>query len=85
MFYSDQGNGMSNPISRSLDFVVDFATLGEYRVIGDQITDDNAEDRLWSSDVEWQPAPRSREVECHLPRLHNRASMMSRELARVRG
>jgi hypothetical protein len=79
------GKHMNSAITRSLDFVVDFATLGEYRVIGDQINDDSAENRLWSSDVEWQPAPRSREVECHLPRLHNRATTMSRELARVRG
>lgn len=75
---------MSNNFYKSLDLVVDFATLGEYRVIGDRERAVQSEERLWSADVDWQPAPRAREVECSLPRLHDRANQFIAARARVR-
>ena len=80
---------MSNNFYKNLDLVVDFATLGEYRVIGERdravhANADQSEARLWTADVEWQPAPRARAVECRLPRLHDRAREFSAARERVR-
>lgn len=69
---------MSKNFYKSLDLVVDFATLGEYRVIGDCETGArsnavSADESLWAADVDWQSAPRTREIECSLPRARDRA------------
>lgn len=74
-----------------LDRVVDFATLGEYRVVTDRVVSGHrvreVEDLdIWATDIEWAPAddrrvaPRER-VPCSLPRARDRK--LARE--RVRG
>ena len=70
-----------NRFVKSLDLVIDFATLGEYRVVTDAPRKMvNARD-VWATDIEWSSRPRQREIECSLPRARDRA--LARE--RVRG
>lgn len=70
---------MSSQLLKSIDLVVDFATLGEYRVIEDVGPQDvAAADTVWGADVSWQSAPRSREIECSLPRARDRALARAR-------
>jgi hypothetical protein len=74
-----------NRFVKSLDFVVDFATLGEYRVVTDAPRKTarktvRASD-VWAIDIEWSTRPRQREIKCSLPRARDRA--LARE--RVRG
>ncbi|MBI2691894.1 MAG: hypothetical protein HYX29_08135 [Solirubrobacterales bacterium] len=70
-----------NRFVKSLDLVVDFATLGEYRVITDFPRRKVRSRDIWATDIEWSSRPRQREIECSLPRARDRA--LARE--RVRG
>ncbi|MGH2906894.1 MAG: hypothetical protein ACRDKI_09040 [Solirubrobacterales bacterium] len=56
----------------SLDMIIDFATLGEYRVITQSVPRTVAADDVWATDIEWStPSERSRD-ECRLPRARDR-------------
>lgn len=83
-----------NRFVKSLDLVVDFATLGEYRVVTDAPRNGDVSKRsvraskrsvrardIWATDIDWSSRPRQREIECSLPRARDRA--LARE--RVRG
>lgn len=70
-----------NRFVKSLDLVVDFATLGEYRVVTDAPRKKVRSRDVWAADLEWTTRPRQREIECSLPRARDRA--LARE--RVRG
>ncbi|MGK2877726.1 MAG: hypothetical protein ACSLFF_03985 [Solirubrobacterales bacterium] len=70
-----------NRFVKSLDLVVDFATLGEYRVVTDAPRREVRSRDVWATDIGWSQRPRTREVECTLPRARDRA--LARE--RVRG
>jgi hypothetical protein len=70
-----------NRFVKSLDLVVDFATLGEYRVVTDAPRRTVRARDVWATDIEWSSRPRQREIECSLPRARDRA--LARE--RVRG
>lgn len=70
-----------NRFVKSLDLVIDFATLGEYRVVTDIPRRPVAKRDIWARDIEWSQASRSREVTCSLPRARDRK--FARE--RVRG
>lgn len=64
-----------------IDIAIDFATLGEYRVIDDAIVIPPAEDagpsQLWATGIEWSTPERTRAT-CSLPRARNRDRVMSR-------
>jgi hypothetical protein len=70
-----------NRLLRSLDLVIDFATLGEYRVVTDAQRRAVAPSDRWADGIEWCSGPRRRDVPCSLPRARDRA--LARE--RVRG
>lgn len=70
-----------NRFVKSLDLVIDFATLGEYRVVTDTPRRSVAEQDIWAKDIDWSQAPRTREINCSLPRARDRK--LARE--RVRG
>ncbi len=61
-----------NRFVKSLDLVIDFATLGEYRVVTDIPRRPVAMRDIWARDIEWTQGPRSREIECSLPRARDR-------------
>lgn len=69
-----------------LDRVVDFATLGEYRVVTGQPPREVRDQDIWATDIEWDSnhewssAKRER-VACALPRARDR----KRARDRVRG
>lgn len=71
----------NNRFVKSLDLVIDFATLGEYRVVTDAPRRTVRSRDVWATDIEWSSRPRAREIECSLPRARDRA--FARE--RVRG
>lgn len=65
----------ANPVLLGIDRIVDFATLGEYRVVtggAPKIVDDND---IWADDIEWDAhvstAARVR-PSCSLPRARDR-------------
>lgn len=70
-----------NRFVKSLDLVIDFATLGEYRVVTDLPRRTVAEQDIWAKDIDWSQVPRTREIKCSLPRARDRK--LARE--RVRG
>lgn len=70
-----------NRFVKSLDLVIDFATLGEYRVVTDAPRRPVRSEDLWARGIEWSAPPRTREIECRLPRARDRK--LARE--RVRG
>lgn len=70
-----------NRFVKSLDLVIDFATLGEYRVVTDAPRRSVAAADVWAKDIEWSQTPRTREIKCSLPRARDRK--LARE--RVRG
>lgn len=69
---------VNNKIVRGVDFVIDFATLGEYRVVTDNPRRPVDERNLWARDVEWTSPRRTRALECSLPRVHNRGAQRLR-------
>jgi hypothetical protein len=61
-----------NRFVKSLDLVIDFATLGEYRVVTDAPARTVAAEDIWAEDIEWTTGPRRRETACSLPRARDR-------------
>lgn len=70
-----------NRFIKSLDLAIDFATLGEYRVVTDIPRRPVRQSDIWARDIEWTQRSRTREVTCSLPRARDRK--FARE--RVRG
>jgi hypothetical protein len=64
----------SRLIAGGFDRAIDFATLGEYRVVVDEPAAAVDADDLWFADVEWSAPVRSREASCVLPRSHDRVA-----------
>lgn len=64
-------------LAQAADVAVEFATLGEYRVVTAvaEVQESVAED-LWAGDVSWSATPRRREAPCRLPRAHDRGSRL---------
>jgi hypothetical protein len=71
----------NNRFVKGLDLAIDFATLGEYRVVTRAPRRKIRARDVWATGIEWSQRPRQREVECKLPRARDRA--LARE--RVRG
>lgn len=71
----------NNKLLKGLDLVIDFATIGEYRVVTDNPRRPVAAGNLWAQGIDWTTPARNRSVECSLPRARDRA--LARE--RVRG
>ncbi len=63
-----------NRFVKSLDIAIDFATLGEYRLVTDLPRRPVRSADLWARDIEWTQPARTREVTCSLPRAHDRAA-----------
>jgi hypothetical protein len=61
-----------NRLIKGLDLALDFATLGEYRLVTPLRRPPAADQRLWTGDLSWVQRPRAREVTCSLPRAHQR-------------
>lgn len=68
----------NNRALKGLDLVIDFATLGEYRVVTDRPRRAVAEADLWATDIDWTQPERRREMPCRLPRIRERATSMQR-------
>jgi hypothetical protein len=67
----------NNRFVKSLDLVIDFATLGEYRVVTDAPVRIVDERDVWATDIEWSQAARTsesrqRDSKCSLPRARKR-------------
>jgi hypothetical protein len=62
-----------NRFIKSLDLVIDFATLGEYRVVTDAPRRPVRSQDLWAKDIDWSQGTRTRHIECSLPRARDRA------------
>jgi hypothetical protein len=62
---------MNRIIANSVDIAVDFATLGEYRVIAAAPARKVEAADIWAIDVEWTAPERERSV-CSLPRARDR-------------
>ena len=58
-------------VAKSVDVVVDFATLGEYRVLAGSAPRRVEREDIWAIDVEWSAPDRARS-ECSLPRARDR-------------
>ncbi|MBI4898847.1 MAG: hypothetical protein HY827_10840 [Actinobacteria bacterium] len=62
-------------IAAGIDIAIDFATLGEYRVVLDapvtRFAEDAGTESLWATGIEWTTPDRSRAT-CSLPRARNR-------------
>jgi hypothetical protein len=66
-------NRVNRAFASSVDVVVDFATLGEYRVITESAPRRVDAVDIWATDVEWSPAERTRTSSaCSLPRARDR-------------
>ncbi len=62
-----------NPLVKSLDLAIDFATLGEYRLVTDTPRRPVRRADIWARDIEWSQPLRTREINCSLPRARDRA------------
>lgn len=63
---------IENPFVKSLDLAIDFATLGEYRLVTDAPRRPVARQDFWAKDIEWRQPARTRELTCSLPRARDR-------------
>lgn len=74
-------NWAGRAIVAGVDLAIDFATLGEYRVVTDAnvstLVDDAASGREWAAGIEWS-APECTRAACSLPRARNREWARSR-------
>lgn len=61
-----------NPLIKSLDLIIDFATLGEYRVVGDAPRRPVRREDIWADGIAWEQRARQREITCSLPRARDR-------------
>lgn len=68
-------------VAAGIDIVIDFATLGEYRIVtGANVrppAEDAKADDLWATGIEWSAPDRTRAT-CSLPRARNRDWARSR-------
>jgi hypothetical protein len=64
----------NNRFVKSLDLVIDFATLGEYRVVTDAPVRTVRDRDVWATDIEWTQRSRQRDTptSCSLPRARER-------------
>jgi hypothetical protein len=66
----------NNRFVKSLDLVIDFATLGEYRVVTDAPVRTVRDRDVWATDIEWTQRTRHRDAQrpssCSLPRARER-------------
>lgn len=80
MFFAPD-NRVGRAIAAAIDTTIDFATLGEYRVVTDAgvstLADDAASGRDWAAGIEWSAPERTRAA-CSLPRARNREWARSR-------
>lgn len=67
-----------NRFVKSLDLVIDFATIGEYRIVSSPPRRELAADDFWANDIEWVQLPRDRDIACRLPRARDRNSAVAR-------
>lgn len=71
----------ANPVLLGIDRIVDFATLGEYRVVTGSAPKSVEDNDIWAQDLEWDShvstAARVR-PSCSLPRARDRR--LAREL-----
>lgn len=67
-----------NRLIKQLDLVIDFATLGEYRIVTDLPRRPVPVRDLWARDIEWSQPTRGRETVCRLPRARDRKLARSR-------
>ena len=66
-------NKVNRAFATSVDVVVDFATLGEYRVITESGPRKVSAGDIWAADVDWSAPDRSRSAgTCSLPRARDR-------------
>lgn len=80
MFFSTD-NIAGRAIAAGIDIAIDFATLGEYRVVTDAnvstLAGDAASGHDWAAGIEWSAPERTRAA-CSLPRARNREWARSR-------
>lgn len=77
MFFLPE-NKTAHAIAAGIDLAVDFATLGEYRLVTDRAAPRPKPRSLWADDVEWSASPRTREATCSLPRARDRVFARAR-------
>lgn len=74
MFFATD-NRAGRAFAAGIDIAIDFATLGEFRVVTDANVDSLADDadpvRDWAAGIEWSAPERTRAA-CSLPRARNR-------------
>jgi hypothetical protein len=64
---------INRAFATSVDVVIDFATLGEYRVVTESAPRNVEAADIWATDVEWSAAERTRTGSaCSLPRARDR-------------
>ncbi len=69
---------ISGSALRGADFVVEFSTLGEYRVgLSEEVRENVTPEDLWSVDVEWTVPRGQSRGECRLPRVHDRGATLA--------
>lgn len=80
MFFNTDNRG-ARTVASGIDIAIEFATLGEYRVVTDMTVRPPAGelefDDLWATGIEWSSAERERAT-CSLPRARNREWARSR-------
>jgi hypothetical protein len=80
MFFTTD-NRAGRTVAAGIDIAIDFATLGEYRVVTDAAfstpVEDAKADDLWATGIEWSAPDRTRAT-CSLPRARNRDWARSR-------
>ncbi len=64
-------------LAKLADAAVEFATLGEYRIVVREEPVAAAPDCLWVGGIEWVSTPRRRETTCRLPRAHDRGARLA--------
>jgi hypothetical protein len=71
-------NSIARAALSTADLLVEFSTLGEYRVGVVEETHVVARPQdLWSADVEWTVPPSHARGECRLPRIHDRGTKLA--------
>lgn len=87
-FTSEKNTRAGRAIAAGLDIAIDFATLGEYRVVTDTAPAADShtpaspqavqDGELWANGIEWSASPARTRAACSLPRARNRAWARSR-------
>ncbi|MBJ7348500.1 MAG: hypothetical protein JHC87_08030 [Thermoleophilaceae bacterium] len=80
MFYL-RNKSITRKVGALADAVVEFSTLGEYRLVIEEAVVSSAQSDLtdiWALEVEWPTATRSRTpASCSLPRSHDRGTALA--------